>query len=228
MGLRDWIAGNVAGPRAYGKALGRQTVMEGARGLSNSAFFNHGARPKESDASVRPGIFDTVSDMEAAGFKHRYEETFKIVIPFLPLDEQVLCRNLHEGMVPYTYLLVSSIASSFMQRDNSARFCDGLTLSVSRAMADCGLYPHHAAAREALLSHMRLYEAASNSAILDAANPACGDFLESCLLRCAEVSSTQSQYAFSRTGACQLKSIAITLFEETLKSMFAATNQFKW
>jgi hypothetical protein len=227
MGLRDWIAGNVAGPRAYGKALGRQTAMEGGRGLANSAFFNHGARPKESDSSGLPAIFDTVSEMEAAGFKHRYDDTFHIVGALLSADEKVLCRNLHAEMVPFVYLVISSITWSVMQRDKSAQFCDGLTDSVSRAMADCGLYGSQKEASEALLSYRRLYEAASNPVIL-ASNPASGDFLEYSLIRCADMGGAQSQYAFARTGACRLKDITATLFAETFKSIFAATRQFNW
>jgi hypothetical protein len=228
LGLKDWIAGNVAGPRAYGEALGRQTAMEGGRGLANSAFFSHGARPKESDASTDQVIFDTVSEMELAGFKHRYEETFRIVGALLSADEQLLYKSLHIGMTPFAYLVVSSIASSLMRRDNSEKFCSGLTEAASRAMADSGLYANHTAAKEALLSYVRSYETSSNPAILNLGKPASGDFLEHSLIRCIEVSGAQSQYAFVRTGTFRLNLIATTIWEETLTSILGATRQFRW
>ncbi len=233
VGLLDWIAGKVAGPSAYGKVLGRRTVMEGGRGLANSAFFNHGTRPKELGVTAYSEVFESVSDMEAAGFKPRYEDTFKITAALLSVDEQVLYRNLHIAMVAFAHHLIANIASSMMCKDNSARFCDGLTDSVSREVVACGLYGQRSAVREALVSHTRLfrtYEAAANPAIMDLANPACGDFLEFSLITFGQISGAQSQYdyAFARTGACSLKNVAVPLFEETIKSILGATQHYNW
>jgi hypothetical protein len=228
MGLKDRIAGSILGPYTYGKVLGRNTVIEGGSGLANIAFFNHGYRAKQSGLLAQWELFDTVSDMEAAGFKHRYDESFKIVGAQLPADELILYKNLHRDMIPVAYLLVSTVASSIMQTANSAKFCGGMSRAVSKAMTNSGLYAHREEATEALAAHVRLHGPTSSLAVIDLAKPADGDFLEFSLVRCAEISETQSQYAFTRTGACRLRSLADTLFAETFRCIFEAKNKFGW
>ena len=219
--------GNIAEPRQYGEALGLQTAMEGGSALANSAFFNHGSREKQSDPIAGPAIFDTVFEMEAAGFVHRYDDTFNIVGPELPADEQILYGFLHAEMVPFAYLMISSTAQSVMQPENSAKFGAGLANAVSNAMTDCGLYLHHEEAAEALKSLTRQYESASCPVVVSA-NPACGDFLEYSLTKCVDLPGAQSQFAFARTGTCRFKDVTDPFFAETFKSIFEATKDFGW
>ena len=45
MGLRDWLAGNVAGPSAYGSVMGREAVKNGIV-LGRTLYLSHGTRPR--------------------------------------------------------------------------------------------------------------------------------------------------------------------------------------
>jgi hypothetical protein len=63
MGLKDWFAGNVAGPKSRGNALGR-SAREGGSALGNAMFSSHGSKPGNGPIA----IFDTLSDMQSAGF----------------------------------------------------------------------------------------------------------------------------------------------------------------
>lgn len=201
--------------------------MEAGRGLANCAFFSHGSRPKDA-ASSDQLIFDTVAEMESAGFKHRYDDTFRIVGAMLPADERLLYLSLHAGMTPFACLLVSNLASPFMQQRNFDEFSAGVAEATSIEMTDSGLYADAASAKAALKSYTHWYKSASNPAILDTRKPARGDFLEASLIRCIEQSGTQSQYAFVRTGTFRLDMMATTIIEETANSIAAAARNFEW
>ena len=68
MGLKDWIAGSIAGPRAYGGTLGRQ-ASDGGGALANAVFWSHGTMSHGGSTK----IFDTSADMISAGFKQEFE-----------------------------------------------------------------------------------------------------------------------------------------------------------
>jgi hypothetical protein len=94
MGLKDWIAGKVAGPQSYGDVLGRK-ARENGSALANVLFMSHG-----SMACGGPTIiFDTVEEMEAAGFKPRFEEMTEMDLNFLSDEERLLFKNLQTAMI---------------------------------------------------------------------------------------------------------------------------------
>jgi len=68
MGLKDWLA-KVSGPKGYGDALGR-SAREAGSALANIVFMSHGIGPNGGPTT----IFDTVADMEAAGFAPGFKE----------------------------------------------------------------------------------------------------------------------------------------------------------
>jgi hypothetical protein len=69
MGLKDWFAGSVVGPKGYGNALGR-SAREAGSALGNAVFSSHGRKPENGPIV----IFDTLADMHSAGFEP-YSET---------------------------------------------------------------------------------------------------------------------------------------------------------
>ncbi len=73
MGLKNWLAGKVAGPQSYGDVMGRHAREHGSA-LGNVVFLSHGTGP----SGGKTELFDTPADMEGAGFKRRFLEIAEI------------------------------------------------------------------------------------------------------------------------------------------------------
>lgn len=82
MGLKDWLAGKVAGPQSYGDVMGRH-AREGGSSLANMVFMSHGTGPNGGPTT----IFDTAADMIADGFKPRFVAKTEMALGSLNKDE---------------------------------------------------------------------------------------------------------------------------------------------
>ena len=176
----------------------------------------------------RPIIFDTVNEMEAAGFKPRFEAIKKINLDSLTGDEQLLFRSLQTAMISYAFMVNSNGALQNMRRDNTTKFRNGLGPSLLKSMVDCGLFDSMEKARIELLAYIKSFKSAPISTVFNLEKAASGDLLEHFIVRSVEVSGAKSRYGFVRTGLTGFDLIAISLVEETLKSIVRATLQYKW
>jgi hypothetical protein len=223
MGVKDWLARSVLGPQGYGSAMGRQ-AREGGSALANAVFLSHGSRPGGGPAA----IFDTLPEMEAAGFKPRYEGLSRLDITSLTLDEQRFFKSLTMAMISYAFIVNSNGALQSMRRDNTSKFRNGLGPSLLQSTVDCGLFGDIEAARAALLSYIRLTESSSISTILNKEKPASGDLLEHFIIRSIEASGAKAQYGVVRTGITGFDTVAVPLAGEILKSIVVAARQYGW
>jgi hypothetical protein len=223
MGLKDWVAGKVAGPKSYGGVLGRH-AREGGSALANMLFMSHGTSPIGGAAAV----FDTRADMEAAGFKPRFEEITEIDVTSLTPEEQNVFRSLQTAMISFAFIVNSNAALQYMRRDNTSKFRNGLGPSLLRSMVDCGLMANVEAAKDTVMSYVETVDSASASKVLNIERPADGDLLERFIERAVRLSQAKSRHGFTRTGLTGFDLVAVPLVQETLKSILGATQQYNW
>ena len=223
MGLKDWLAGKVAGPQSYGDVMGRQ-AREGGSALANVVFISHGAR----STGGRTTIFDTPAEMEAAGYKPRFTEIVEIDLHSLTKDEQLLLRNLQTAMISFAFIVNSNAALQYMRRENTSKFRNGLGPSLLRSMVECRLFDRIETAQTEVLSYANAVNSASGSTVLNLDRPASGDVLEQFIVRAVAFSGSRLQYGFTRTGLTGFDLVAVPLVQETLKSIYGAATQYKW
>ena len=223
MGFKDWLAQNVLGPEGYGDAMGRQ-ARDGGSALANAVFLSHGTRP----GAGAEMIFDTLSEMEAAGFKPRYDGASGLDLASLTLEEQRVFKSLTRALIAYAFLVNSNGALQNMRRDNTSKFRNGLGPSLLQSTVQCGLFGDIESARGDLLSWIRLFESSSISSILNVDKPASGDLLEYFIVKSVELAEPVNAYGAVRAGLTGFDAVAVPLVEETLKSIVAATQHFGW
>jgi len=221
MGLKDWFAGNVAGPKSYGNALGR-SAREGGSALGNAIFSSHGSKPGNGPIA----IFDTLSDMQSAGFDPFLETPKPIELALLSQAEQSLLKNLHVAMVAFVFIVNSNAALQYMKRDNTSKFRNGLGPSLLQSTVDCGLFDNVESAQSAVMSYVTSLPPLPT--VLNMERPGSGDLLEHFVRRATQATGNASQYAFVRSGFTGFDSVAIAIAQETLKSILAATKKFNW
>ena len=221
MGLKDWFAGNIAGPKSYGNALAR-SAREGGSALGNAMFLSHGSKPGNGPIT----IFDTLSKMKSAGFQPYSETPQPIELTSLTETEQSLLKNLHAAMISFVFMVNSNAALQYMKRDNTSKFRNGLGPSFLQSTVDCGLFDNIESARAAVTSYVTSLP--SIPTVLNMERPGSEDLLQHFVGKAVQASGNASRYAFVRSGFTGFDSLAITIAEETLKSILAATKKFNW
>lgn len=223
MGLKDWWAGNVAGPKTYGYCMGRQ-AREGGSALANVVFISHGARLTGGP----PTIFDTQAEMEAAGYRPRFSEIVAIDLGSLTKDEQLLYRSLQTVMISFAFIVNSNAALQYMRRENTSKFRSGLGPSLLRSMVECGLFDRIETAQTEVLSYASLVNSASASTVLNLDKPGSGDVLEQFIVRAVAASGSTLHYGFTRTGLTGFDLIALPLAQGIVKAIHGAVTKYSW
>jgi len=140
--------------------------------------------------------------------------------------EQSLLKNLHIAMISFAFIVNSNAALQYMRRDNTSQFRNGLGPSLLQSSVDCGLFDKLDSARAALMSYVSSLP--SITTVLNMDRPASEDLLEYFIGRAVKASHSSPQYALVRGGFTGFDSLAISIAEETLKSILAATKKFNW
>lgn len=223
MGTKDWFAGKVAGPCAYGNAMGPQ-AREGGSALANIVFMSHGTHPVEGT----PIIFESETEMKAAGFVPRFPEITNIDIQRMTGEELSVFRSLQTAMTSFVFILNSNGALQTMQRDSTSKFRNRFGPSFLKSMVDCHLVKNIEDAQTQLLSYIGSFEKAQIQSILNIDKPACGDLLEFFIFRAVNLTGARLRYGFNRTGSTGFAVTAIPLALETVISIGSAAKQFNW
>jgi hypothetical protein len=223
MGLKNWLAGKVAGPQSYGDVMGRHAREHGSA-LGNVVFLSHGIGPGGGPTE----IFDTSVDMEGAGFKRRFSEITEIPLSSLREDERLLFRSLQRAMVSFAFIVNSNGALQNMRRENTSKFRSGLGPSLLKSMVECGLVEKIETAQSDVLHYANSVSSATTPTVLNMERPGSGDILEQFIKSAVAVSGVKLRYGFTRTGLTGFDLVAVPLVEETLKSIAGATLQYKW
>lgn len=223
MGLKDWWAGNVAGPKGYGDFIGRQ-AREGGSSLANVVFISHGARLTGGPTT----IFDTQAEMEAAGYRPRFSEIVEIDFGSLTKNEQLLFRSLQTAMISFVFIMNSNTALQYMRRESTSKFRSGLGPSLLKSMVKCGLFDRIESAQTEVLSYANVADSTSITTVLNMDRPASGDLLEQFIVRAVAVSGSKLHYGFTRTGLTGFDLIALPLAQESVKAIYGAVTKYRW
>jgi hypothetical protein len=203
--------------------MGRHAREHGSA-LANMVFMSHGARQGGGVAAV----FDTAAELQAAGFKPRYQEVTEIELSSLSEEQQLLFTSLHVAMISFAFVVNSNAALQNMRPESASKFRDGLGPSLFQSMANCGLVHGAEGARSAVLAHAKSAMSAGARTVLNLQRPASEDILEHLILRAVAVSGAKAGYGFVRTGATGFDVVAVPLVQETLRSIAGAILQYKW
>jgi hypothetical protein len=171
-------------------------------------------------------IFETVSEMQTAGFNPYSVTPKNIEITSLSETEQSLLKNLHIAMISFVFIVNSNAALRYMKRDNTSKFRNGLGPSLLQSTVDCGLFDKIDSARAVVTSYVNALP--QIPVVLNMERPGSEDLLEHFIQQAIKASDNTFQYAFVRSGFTGFDSVAITIAEETLKSILGATKQFNW
>lgn len=222
MGLKDRMR-KVAGPRSYGRFMGRQ-AWEGSAALANMVFMSHGTRPNGGPTV----IFDTSANMEAAGFKPRFPEITEIPLGSLSKDEQLLFRRLQAATVSFAFIVNSNGALQNMRRKNTSKFRNGIGPSLLKSAVECGIFDKIETAQSEVLSYVNSVSSAATSTVLNMESPGSGDLLEAFILRAVAGSGAKLRYGFIRTGSTGFDLVSVPLVQGILRSIAGATLKYKW
>jgi len=221
MSIKDILA-RISGPKGYGGPFGR-SVSEFGLALGYEVFRCHGSTSTPGPVA----IFDTIEQMESAGISPHYIQSSEISLHCLPLSEATLLTNLRTAMTAFAFAVASNAASQYMTKNNASAFRHGLGPSLKSAMVSAKLATDFDHAESCLRSYLTTVDTVSSSMVLNTSKPGRGDVLEQFILQGAENPSFTGQYGFVRDNG-GFASLALSLTEETLKSILEATRHFKW
>jgi hypothetical protein len=113
-----------------------------------------------------------------------------------------------------------------MKRDNPSKFRNGLGPSLLQSSVDCGLFDKIDSARGVIMTYVTSLPPMTT--VLNMERPGSEDLLGHFIRQAVKASGSSFQYAFVRNGFTGFDSVAISIAEETVKSIPAATRQFNW
>lgn len=215
MGLKNWMAKNLAGVSGYGSTLGREVVKNGLA-LGRILYVGHGRR----EAVPRVALFEDCDAMEAAGF------TAYCVDPMNrpPLeDASELSKNLRAVGIIFASTCTFTAGFNYMKKTNADLFARSVGESVRTELGQ-----RSSGMTFDLINHYnKLARPAGITQVLNLEKPGTSDLL-SVFLEEAVNQSGDGAIGFQRTGVLGFDVIAVPLAEETVKTISAATHQFGW
>lgn len=216
MGLRDWLAKNVAGPSGYGETMAREAVKNGLA-VGRTLYLGHGTRTAASSLVVCADE----NHMKSEGFQPYCLEPLN---PPPMEDASKLSKHTRIAGIAFATQCIMTAASNFMKTENADVFNRSMGASAKRELLklDIGITVEH------VLQYLRLLTLGDGiRTVLDVEEPGTGDVLS---LLLAEVSKNGSSGAvvFQRRGAIGFDLIVTTLAEETIKSIAGASQKYGW
>lgn len=215
MGLKKWMAKNLAGVSGYGNTLGREAVKNGLA-LGRILYLGHGTRPTSS----APFIFEDSSEMQAAGFAPYCTDPMNRP----PLeDASELSKHILVVGTVFASACTYTAAFNYMKEANASSFTRSMGDSVRTELDKMS-----SGIPSDLLNHYnKLPRPAGITQVLNLENPGTNDLL-AVLLEEAVNQSGAGAVGFQRSGVLGFDLIAVPLARETVKMVMAATRQFGW
>lgn len=215
MGIKNWMAKNLAGVSGYGSTLGREAVKNGLA-LGRVLYVGHGTRATSSAAF----IFEDSREMGAAGFVPYC--TDPINSPPME-DTSVLSRHILVAGITFASTCTFTAAFNCMKEANANSFTRSMGASVRAELDQLSF-----GITSDLLNHYnKLPRPAGIIQVLNVEKPGTNDLL-AVLLGEAVNQSRTGAVGFQRTGVLGFDLVAVPLAEETIKMVRAATHQFGW
>lgn len=214
MGLKDWIAKNVAGASGYGMAMGLEVVTNGLA-LGRTLYLGHGTRAMASDVVV----FEDDDHMRSEGF------TLYCTDPLNrpPMeDSSELSRHTRVAGIAFAATCTFTAASNFMKEANASAFTRSMGDRVRAELDKLKLGITHD-----LLDHYNRLPRPGIATVLNMEKPGTNDLL-SVFLQEVRKHGRDGVVGFQRRGVLGFDLIAIPLAEETVKMISTATQKFDW
>jgi hypothetical protein len=215
LGLKDWLAKNVAGASSYREVMGRECAKNGVV-IGRMVFLSHGRRATPSDRCV----FKDGEEMEAGGFTPYCGDPLNRP----PLqDSSELSKETRAAGVAFAVQLALAASSNFMRTDaNRSDFQRLLAVGTKTELA--ALQPEITMERG-----MRFLQLPTETPIqvLDIEYPGTTDVLGAYLRELCKQNSSGS-VAFQQKGILGFDVAAVPLAQETALKIREACQKFKW
>ena len=216
MGLKDWLAKNVAGVSAYGEVMGRECVRNGIT-LGRTLYLGHGTRTTPSDRF----FFKDAEEMQRNGFELYCKDPLNK--PAME-DSSELSKQTRTAGIAFATQLCLTASSNFMQNDtNRDDFFRSLGASTKAEVA----VQNSGIEMNGVMHFLKLPSAEGISKVLDTNNPGTGDTLGAYLQDLSK-QANNSSVAFQQKGVLGFDIIAVPLAQETVLKMREACEKFRW
>jgi hypothetical protein len=215
MGLKNWMAKNLSGVSGYGSTIGREVVKNGLA-LGRTLYVGHGT----STTASAFRIFEDGDEMAAAGFTPYCPDPMN-----RPPMEDASELSKHIRVVGVTFAATCTFTAAFnsMKEANASSFTRSMGDSARTELGQ----PNSGITSELLNHYNKVPRPARITQVLNLDKPGTNDLL-SVLLEEAVNQSRAGAIGFQRTGVLGFDLIAVSLAEETVKMVKAATHQFGW
>lgn len=214
MGLKDWLAANVAGASGYGNAMGRQTVENGLA-LGRVLYLGHGTRSSPGGSTV----FENSAEMEAAGFTLYCPDPLNRP----PMeDSSELSRQARAAGVALATQCAITAAYNFMKDKNATAFSRSLGESTRIELQRLD----SPVTADLILRYLKLPRPTAAIRVVNLEQPGTDDILSVFLKELAR--SGSGTVSFQRRGVLGFDLIVVPLAQETVKVISEATQKFSW
>jgi hypothetical protein len=216
MGLKDWLAKNVAGVSTYGEVMGRECVKNGIA-LGRTLYLGHGTRIAPSDRFV----FKDDEEMKSNGFELYCKDPLNR--PAME-DSSELSKQTRTVGIAFATQLCLTASSNFMRNDtNRGDFFRSLGASTKAEVA----VQNSGIEMNGVMHFLKLPSAEGTSKVLDTNNSGTGDTLGAYLQDLSK-QANNSSVAFQQKGVLGFDIIAVPLAQETVLKIREACEKFRW
>lgn len=213
MGLKDLIAGNIAGPSGFGSFMGRQAIEAGL-GLGRTLYLGHSTRLNGTGMF----IFDSEDEMKLQQF-----QPYCLSLLNRPPSEDPSVLSKHARIVSLAIAVQCTMtaASHFMKPPNASTFNRSLGASTRDALHNL----NNGITAEDVLTYLNV-PVPDSTAIINTERPGFEDALS--LYLAEAVRKAGAAIGFQRGGILGFGVHAGRLPMEISNSIGGACNQYRW
>jgi hypothetical protein len=215
MGLKNWLAKNVAGIGAYGGVIGREGSKNGLA-LGRTLYLGHGTHTGKPSSCV----FENTESMSSDGFSVYCSDPTRMPPNEDSSQLSILTRAAGVG---FAARVASNTANCFSNAENMRTFRRSLAASTA-------LYLEQNSPdvpMELLLNFMNQEVSPTVTKVLDLKRPGTGDLFGTVLI---EVSNQHkgASVGFQRRGVLGFDHWVVSLVEQTISAIERAAQEFGW
>jgi hypothetical protein len=215
MGLRDWLAKNVAGASGYGNAIGRQAVT-GGLALGRFLYLGHGTRATPSDVVV----FEDADHLRSEGFELYCPDDLHMPPSE---DSSELSKHTRAAGVAFALECGRAAAENFVEQQNGSAFVQSMGSAATNQLREL----NSGVTADLVEGYLRLSRPSGITDLLNWKKPGTNDLLF-VFLREVTRHSQDAAVGFQRGGVLGYGVVAVPLVEESVKMVSAATQKFGW
>jgi len=215
VGLKDWLAKNVAGVSTYGEVMGRECVKNGIV-LGRVLYLSHGT----SATPTQRFVFTDGEEMQSIGFELYCKDPLNK--PALE-DSSELSKQTRTAGIAFATQLCLTASSNFMRNDTNRRdFHRSLGTSTKAEV----IAQNSGIEMEGVMRFLRL-PTEETSKVLNMEDPGIRDTLGGYLQDLSKQKSYGS-VAFQQKGILGFDIVAVPLAQETVLKIREACEKFRW